>query len=212
MTGALASKLSPLALTELGRCRVSQSDDGMDGTVVLIGPDEPEFWPLFKQSAEYNDGLADPIDRWSRRVISELASGIGGTAHFPFGEPLHPFMGWAIRSGRAWSSPVRLLVHDTAGMMVSYRGAILIPERLDLTATGPSPCETCQDRPCLSACPVEALTANLYDLDACHAFLDTENGAECMQKGCAVRRSCPISVTYGRMAAQSAFHMERFHR
>ncbi|MGB0798445.1 MAG: hypothetical protein ACPGRD_03910 [Planktomarina sp.] len=42
-------------------------------TILLIGPLEPGFWPHFTQSAEWHDGMDDPIDRWSARVISKLA-------------------------------------------------------------------------------------------------------------------------------------------
>ena len=33
---------------------------------------------------------------------------------------------------------------------------------------------------------------------------------DCMSKGCAVRRACPVSQSYGRMEDQSAFHMRAF--
>ena len=42
-------------------------------TLVLLGPLEPGFWPTFTASAEYADGRADPLDRWSARVIGTLA-------------------------------------------------------------------------------------------------------------------------------------------
>ena len=139
------------------------------------------------------------------------ADAIGGRAFFPFGTPHQPFLRWALRSGRAWSSPVHLLVHDTAGLMVSYRGAILVPQRLELPPLSQSPCDTCEAKPCIQACPASALTPAAYDLAACHAWLDSTEGQSCLEQGCAVRRSCPISATYGRMEAQSAFHMGYFH-
>lgn len=188
-------------------------DDGVPepGTLVLLGPREPDFWAHVTASPEFEDGEPDPMDRWSARVIGRIAAQVGGTAFFPFGDPARPFISWALRSGRAWSSPVGLLVHDTAGLMVSYRGAVLVPERLELPPTGASPCETCLEQPCLTACPVGALDAEGYDLPACHAFLDTSAGTTCMTGGCQVRRACPVSRTYGRLPAQSAYHMGQFH-
>ena len=160
---------------------------------------------------EFGDGAPDPLDRWSARVVDELARDHGATALFPFGDPVRPFVSWAIRSGRAWPSPVTLLVHDAAGLMVSYRGAIAVP---GLQAPAPDvsrPCETCAAKPCLAACPPRALTAGGYDLDRCHAFLDTERGCACMEGGCLVRRACPVSIRYARLPSQSAWHMRRFH-
>ncbi|WP_413872531.1 ferredoxin [Albidovulum sp.] len=194
-----------------------KAGDGMpegSGTLFLLGPREPGFWATFTASPEWQDGAADPMDRWSVRVLGRLAEDMGGRALFPFGgPPHHPFFAWALRSGRAFASPATLLVHDTAGLMVSYRGAIALPDRIDLPAPpGVSPCESCVDRPCLSACPPRALTAGGYDLAACHAFLDTAPGAECLSAGCLVRRACPVSHRYGRLPEQSAHHMRLFHR
>lgn len=212
MLEAIQERAGHHHLDIFGTLSARPSDGVGEGTIILLGPREPGFWASLTSSPEWRDQAPDPVDRWSLRVISEIAQRAGGTPLFPFGETLHPFMSWAIRSGRAWSSPVHLLVHDVAGLMVSFRGAILMPEQIPPDSPRRSPCEACDDKPCLRACPVDALTADGYDTGACHTFLDTEPGQACMDLGCKVRRSCPISVTYGRMAAQSAFHMERFHR
>jgi hypothetical protein len=182
-------------------------------TLLLLGPHEPGFWAHVTASAEWRDGRPDPLDRWSRRVIGRIACDLGAKALFPFaGPPWLPFLSWAERTGRAWASPVRLLVHDTAGLMVSFRGALALKERLDLPPPpAAAPCATCADRPCLTACPPRALTAAGYDVPACHAFIDTPAGAGCMGLGCAVRRACPVSRSYGRLPEQSAYHMRRFH-
>ncbi len=209
--GQIAARVGQDCLDVFGAFHTRPEDEIGTGTLVMLGPREPGFWAHVSECAEFQGGKPDPLDRWSERVISRLAKELGGAAHFPFGAPPKPFTTWAMRTHRAWSSPVVLLVHDTAGLMVSYRGAVLIPELLDLPATGPRPCETCEDMPCLTACPVSALTAQGYDLDRCHSFLDAGAGADCMGGGCAVRRACPAGAGYARVAAQSAYHMERFH-
>lgn len=182
-------------------------------TLLLFGPAEPGFWPHLTAEPEGQDGQPDPVDRWSRRVIGRLACDLGAKAYFPFGPPPHrPFYQWALRSGRAFASPVRFLVHDRAGLFVSYRGAIALRERLDLPELPTeSPCEACQGKPCLTACPPAALGASGYDLPACHAFLDRSEGQSCLSSGCGVRRSCPLSHAYGRLPEQSAYHMRLFH-
>lgn len=180
-------------------------------TLVLLGPDEPGFWPAFRASPEYRDGASDPMDRWSSRVIGSLAKTLDATPYFPFGgPPWHSFLDWAQQSGRAWSSPIRLLVHDTAGLFISYRGALGFPQKIALPPVPEqSPCLSC-DAPCQTACPVGAFADTGYDVPACKAHLRSLSGQDCMENGCAARRACPISYEYGRLSEQSAFHMRAF--
>lgn len=184
-------------------------EDG--GTVLLLGPREPGFWPAFTASPEYADGAPDPLDRWSKRVVGALALAWGGSAVFPSdGPPYPPFIAWALASGRAWVSPVGLLVHDRQGLWLSFRGAVRLPFHVELPR-GENPCAACPDRPCLGACPVGALAPTAYDVAACKAHLDRPAGQDCRSLGCAVRRACPFSRAYGRNDAQSGFHMRAFH-
>ena len=204
----IESTLSPNRLSIFGGLRQGLPD-GL-GTLILLGPREPGFWTHFTAQPEYRDGCRDPLDRWSERVIGEIAKALNARAYFPFGgPPWHPFVAWALASGRAHVSPVGLLVHDTAGLMVSFRGAIGFEEVLDLPDPPPPPCDSCEDRPCLGACPVDALSPAGYDVAACKADLGRQEN-DCMERGCAVRRACPVSVAHGRLEQQSAFHMDAF--
>lgn len=200
------------ALAVLGAFHPGPGDDLPPAcrTLVLLGPAEPGFWGRFQAGPEARDTCANPLDRWSARVIGGLADRLGARTFFPFGgPPYQPFLRWAIRSGSSWSSPVGLLVHETEGLMVSFRGALAFEEHLGLPEPGVRPCDECA-APCLDACPVGALGTAGYDLDACHGYLDTRAGAGCMDRGCAVRRACPVGAGR-RLEAQSAFHMAAFH-
>lgn len=180
------------------------------GTLILLGAG-PAFWPVLKASPEWSH--ADPVDRWSLRVIGQIAQEFGAQPHFPFGGPPYaPFIDWALKSGRTFSSPVGALVHDQVGMMISYRGALHFEAELAVpTASAPSPCTTCP-APCTTACPVGALNPDsFYDVAACHGHLDTTEGQTCMTGGCLARLACPLSAGAGRDAEQSAHHMRAFH-
>lgn len=196
-------------LTLLGHCPLEPADKlpHAGGTLLLLGPDEPEFWPVFAASPEYADGLPDPLDRWSTRVIDALAKPAGGVPYYPFGDaPYHPFYTWALRSGQAWPSPIAFLVHADRGLFVSYRAAVWMPKTMPVIAA-PKPCDTCA-APCATACPVDAF-ADGYAVDACRSYLYTPDGADCVTQGCAARRACPVGAGR-RLSAQSAFHMEAF--
>ncbi|MDF1728251.1 MAG: ferredoxin [Sulfitobacter sp.] len=180
-------------------------------TLVLLGPDEPAFWPAFTASPEWRDGQPDPVDRWSARVVGALAHDLGATPLYPFGGPPYkPFYSWALRTGRIHASPVKLLVHDRAGLFVSFRGALALPRKIDLPAAPPPPCDSCADQPCRTACLSSALTPEDYDVPRCQSFLGTPEGAVNLSQGCAVRRACPVSQGWGRLPEQSAYHMQHF--
>ncbi|MFK7836004.1 MAG: ferredoxin [Sulfitobacter sp.] len=200
-------------LTILGGFHPRPSDNAPEGckTLLMLGPDEPDFWPAFSRSPEGRDGAPDPMDRWSARVIGAWAEALEAKALYPFGgPPFEPFYSWALRTGRIHSSPVQFLVHDVAGLFVSFRGALALAEHIDLPAAPPIPCTTCAGQPCRTACLSDALTPENYDVPACKAFLGTPAGAENMALGCNVRRSCPVSQEFGRMPEQSAYHMRQF--
>lgn len=209
----LDAKARAVGLTVRGAFHPIAEDAAPEGcrTVVMLGPDEPDFWATFTASPEYLDGQPDPLDRWSRRVVSALSAPLGATALFPYdGPPYPPFLRWALRSGTSWSSPVQLLVHETAGLFISFRAALAIFDQLEIPTTGSKPCLNCGSRPCAAACPVGALAPDQsYGVSACKAHVESAEGAEC-RSGCLVRRACPVSQSFARLPEQSAFHMRAF--
>lgn len=209
MIDDIAKHLSSVGLQTLGHCPTLPTDTlPASGTIVLIGPDEPHFWPLFTQSPEYSDGDPDPLDRWSKRVLTAIASEFDALALFPFGgPPYQPIFTWALRTGRFWSSPIGFLIHDTAGLFLSFRGALVIPETRPV-APGIQPCLTCTEQPCKTACPVGAFD-NGYAVDTCKSHLATPAGTDCLTQGCRARRACPIHQGR-RLPAQAAHHMKAF--
>ncbi len=202
--------LSPHRLVVLGGFLCAADEAGLPAgtrSVLLVGPGAG-FWPHLKAQPEWRG--ADPVDAWSRRVVGRVACDLGAKALFPFGgPPHHPFFAWALRTGRVWESPVRLLVHDRQGLWVSFRGALALKQEVAVSR-GVSPCIGCP-APCLTACPAGVLGAAGYDVPGCHAFLDRPEGEDCLSAGCQVRRACPVSQGYDRMPDQSAYHMARFH-
>jgi hypothetical protein len=217
----LAAEAAAEGLACLGAFR-PEPEDGAPGwarTVALLGPDGPRFWASFAAAPEYADGAPDPVDRWSRRVIGALAAAIGGAALFPFeGPPWPPFQRWARRTGRAWDSPVGMLVHAERGLFVSYRGAIATAEAWAIPPPAARPCPTCAARktgcrltaPCRAACPVNAFGPEGYDVAACRAHLAAPEGAACRDAGCRVRRACPVGAAAAPLPEQAAFHLAAF--
>jgi hypothetical protein len=200
---------------------------GEPGTVILLGFTGSDQWSVFQDSTEARDGLPHPLDRWSRRVIGALASEFGAADFYPTGSPSPPlpFQRLAQRCEPVYPSPIGLLIHETYGLWHAYRGGLCLQERIALPSSPPkpptpsspsprqgSPCERCQDRPCLSACPVSAFKNGSFDLDACVSHVMSAAGADCRDKGCLARRACPVGPEFRYAPAQARFHMSAFLR
>lgn len=184
-------------------------------TIVLAGMAGRGGWRAFAASPEAGDGLADPLDRWSQRLIEALARDLGGQAFFPFGEPpFLPFQQWARRAEPVHASPIGILIHPRYGLWHSYRGALGFSEALAVPepAAAASPCETCAGRWCLKACPVGAFSSDAYDVAACAGHLRSAAGADCMSLGCRARRACPVGAEHAYEAEHARFLMRAFLR
>ena len=194
--------------------RVPPLADGSPAlTIVLLGWTGSVQWPVFAASPEANDGLPDPLNRWSRQIIDRIAIEFEGAAFYPFdGPPWLDFQRWALQAEPVQRSPLGLLIHPEWGLWHPYRGALGLRERLDLPPreSGAHPCESCRERPCLSACPVSAFPADRpYDIAACRNYLKVGT-ADCLTQACAARRACPIAPQTRYTEPQAAFHMRAF--
>ncbi len=200
-------------------------------SVWMVGVIGSGFWPYFKASSFYSDGLPDPLDRWSRAIGEELAARCGGLALFPFtGPPYHPFQRWADRAEATQPSRMMLRIHPEHGLWHAYRFALALPaarhgsgpdaDHADMLAVQAhiSParsmqadlCAHCSGQPCLQACPVGAYTGDTFLRDACASHLHSGQGADCMQSGCLARRACPVAPAMRYTPEHAAFHMQAF--
>lgn len=179
-------------------------------SLFLLGPYGLNFWETFSSSPEYLDGKADPMDRWSKRVIDFLANELSGTAYYPFGgPPYQPFIKWALASGRCYQSPIGLLVHDKIGLNISFRGAIGFEAIIPVQNLAENPCQSCQEKPCLTACPVDAFGTGNYDIPLCTEELRSD-GNNCITQGCQIRNACPAGRNLPMNKDRSNFHMQVF--
>jgi len=184
-------------------------------TLVLVGFIGSQNWPSFAASPEAADGQPDPLDRWSTRVITAVAQTLGATPLFPFGgPPFLPFQRWAQLAEPVHPSPLGILIHPDWGLWHAYRGALALADRIALPPPDPrpSPCDSCADKPCLSACPVNAFTPTGFDVPACVIHISMPAGADCITTGCRARSACPVGAQYRHVPEQSEFHQRSFLR
>jgi hypothetical protein len=210
----IAHALAGQGLLPRGAFNPAPEDGAPAGTatIILVGNAGPEMWRAFARSMP--DG-ADPLDSRSKSVIGDVARRFGANALFPSdGPPYLPFQRWAAKAEPVYPSPLGILIHPRYGLWHGYRGALAFSEKLSVPPRGdlPSPCESCDGRPCLSGCPVAAFGEGGYDVPACAGHLRDSAGADCMALGCRARRACPVGNDYIYEPAQAAFHMVAFLR
>jgi hypothetical protein len=211
----LSNRASSVGLSLRGAFHSSEGDGIPSSvrTLVLLGWVGGAQWPAFASSPEFADGEPHPLDRWSRRIIDDLAQAFGAGAFYPFGGPPYlPFQRWAQRGDDVFASPLGIYIHPVHGLWHSYRGALGFAEKLDLPAreSGPNPCDSCRGKPCLSACPVSAFTPGHYDVDRCAAHVKSAEGTACRTGGCLARRACPVAPHLAYRTDEAQFYMKAF--
>lgn len=209
-----ASGLEPMGAFHPGADdRVPPLSDGSAArTVVLAGNVGAAMWQAFSPSRESGP---DALDSWSRDRMTRLAAELGATPVFiTQGPPFPPVQQWAMRAGPCKPSPLGILIHPDHGLWHAFRGALSFRQLLDLPTPDrrPSPCASCDDKPCLTTCPVAAFDGKAYDVAACTGYLDSAGGADCLGLGCRARRACPVGREYIYEPAQARHHMTAFLR
>ncbi|MCQ2003865.1 ferredoxin [Rhizobium sp. NRK18] len=189
------------------------ADGGAARSVILIGNIGGSLWSHFDswRNTQLDCGGGDPLDAWSKEVISPVAIALGGTAYFPSDPPWQPFQQWARQAEGLKASPLGILIHPQYGLWHGYRGAIGFATHLrewDGPAGG-HPCDDCEGKPCISRCPAGAVSASGFAVTPCRQWLATAEGqAGCLDGGCLAREACPVGSDYRYPEAQLRFHMQ----
>jgi hypothetical protein len=194
----------------------AMADGAAAAALLLVGSLSDELFRPFRESPEAADGAPDPLDRYTRRVLTGIAGEFSLGVVFPFeGPPYFPFQRWALRTGGFSPSPMGVLAHREYGTWLGLRAALLSAEPVGATAAAaePGPCETCLEKPCIAACPAGALSDAPppagYDVPRCLAHLRAAPEAAC-HTGCLARRACPFGRDHAQSATAGAFHMAAF--
>lgn len=184
-------------------------------SALLVGQAGVAAWRHFQRWRQSQAiDLADPLDSWSREVIGRVAAAFGARAVSPSDRPYLPFQQWAMRAEGLRPSPLGILMHPRYGLWHAYRGALLFDAEIAVEAPRAviHLCDTCDGKPCLKACPVDAYASDGFAHAACLGHVRGAGGAPCRYRGCLDRNACPYGTEYRYPADQQAFHMAAFAR
>jgi hypothetical protein len=183
-------------------------------TIIIVGSISnhpmPGFWSAFEDNKPPGK---NPLESWATEILSIIAQDLNADTLFPFvGPPYIPILSWAQQAEPVHPSPFGVFIHPIYGLWHSYRGVLLFKEKIDLPnfEATTSPCEMCEEQPCTSTCPVNAIENGHFDLKACIGFLESHQGSTCLKGGCLARRACPIGQNHQYGPAQANFHLSAF--
>lgn len=181
--------------------------------IVVVGHVGSELWDLLQSHERSSHILASTFDQYSRQKVQEYCTHVLGNASFRLLYPTDfpvPLQQWGALLGWSHPSPMGLGIHQEYGLWFAYRAAFLVDAPLPLSQAGSqqSPCERCQEKPCLSVCPPQALKAvSSPDIQACSSFR-LKPSSPCAST-CLARYACPVGRDYRYSPGQMSYHAQK---
>lgn len=189
---------------------LTDDERGKFRQLILIGHQGRDFWSALQRRGMHG---THPIDQFVTERVAEWMDG-----------PLHSHAWRQVFPGphqvglqhlgklAGWHQPSPFWVGVDAhwGSWFAYRAVVLADTDLPLTPRreSSSPCDICIDKPCIPACPAEALVADERTgssrLQAC-LDLRKQTKSPCQDR-CVARNSCPVGSEHRYADSQIAYH------
>lgn len=153
-----------------------------------------------------------PVDRYSISMITNFAQKVWNKdikVLFPGDQYVVPLQRIGRHLNLSRPSLLGLDINKDYGPWFAFRGVFLIEAEIDhpKLATFESPCERCQDKPCLNACPAGAVTKDNFILKSCATYRISEQ-SKC-ETICLARLACPYQAQHRYSDEQITYHMGR---
>jgi len=181
--------------------------------LLLLGSTGSALWDQLELEAPaarehpVDEHCSETIERFCQDFLGDVRHRVLWPADSP--SPL-PLTELARSAGWSYRSPLGIGIHPRHGLWLAYRGAVLldceIPERREPESA--HPCESCDDKPCLEACPPGAVGGPAgLDLSAC--WSERSRPEVPCASVCLARGACPAgqSSRYPELQRQ---HHHRF--
>lgn len=178
-----------------------------DDTLCLIGHGGRDLWSHLPHPLNEH---VHPIDRFAQEAIVQLDP--KARILFPNDQYLIPLqkIGRALNIGRP--SLLGQDISEKYGLWFAYRGVFLTKKKPEIISIDPfeSPCTACVAKPCLSACPAQAIDGvSGMKLQPCisHRLLDNSS----CHSLCHSRLACPYQKQHQYSVEQINYHMTRMN-
>jgi len=179
--------------------------------LILIGHTGREMWKQL-QSSECK-AVDDPIDSFSvdrtQRWCAEQAPEASYEIIYPASQGVVPLQTLGKLAGWHHDSPFCVGINQAWGSWFAYRVAILADSDFNTTEQlqSSSPCEGCEAKPCINACPANALLGGDFAMGSCINYRLSE-GSRC-KNSCLSRLTCPVADEHRYSLEQIHYHYSR---
>lgn len=210
-----ALALDSLSASVVAALRQAQVATQNYSHLILLGNGGRHFWQVF---AERSQNGPDPIDAFSIEIAKRFADdflGVRIVLLYPSDSAV-PLQQLGALAGWHYPSPLGLGIHPQYGLWFAYRVLFLVRlplgEFFELPDSPPgerqSPCASCADKPCISACPAQAVSARkAFDIAACSDF--RLRATSLCSERCLARLACPVGREHRYSTAQTRYHYRR---
>ena len=190
------------------------------GAIVVIGNGGGAFWSAFREYAGAAPDTAHPLDVFTAAILAAHAApvaerlGLHPELRFPFEATAPPlsFVHLAEAAGLGRRGLLGVLLHPEFGPWMALRGALLVDEApvAARPAAGFEPCAACRERPCMSACPGDAIAApDGWNVPRCIDFRVAGGDANPCVDRCHARVACVYGRAHVYPADALAYHQRR---
>ena len=202
------------SVTELPLQLRSQVNDLLEqnvdsGSLLLLGNGGRQFWDAMTPAMRDH---SDPLDQRSVDIALQYVQQCYPECRYqvlypstaPVGlQQLGKLAGWH------GDSPLKVGINPTFGLWYAYRALLWVEADLVPTPAPrfPSPCESCLGRPCINACPANALSENAKALNACIDFRLLDDSS--CQFNCLARMQCPVAAEHRYSTEQIHYHYQQ---
>ena len=164
--------------------------------LILIGNGGRAMWQaILREGGRSTDSIDDFSVREVRRWLAAQASGRSYEIVYP-GERLVGLQSLGECAGWHFASPFMVGINERWGTWFAYRVAVLADTDFEPTrrVPGESPCTTCRSRPCVAACPGNAIESDGFNLASCVNHRLRPDSA--CRTTCLARLACPMRAEH----------------
>lgn len=200
------------ALPETVRVAVGAAGPGMldHRQLLVFGHAGTRMWRAMREATPEPSTSANPVDEFSLATVRahiEDELGVRRWAALYPGTTLVPLQELGTLLGWHQPSPLLVGISEAFGTWFAYRAVVVADTSLPLTpppSPRTSPCDSCVEKPCLSACLGAALNTGTLSIERCVTFR-ARDASPCADR-CHAREACPIGAEHRYDTEQTRHH------